>query len=200
MSKLRTRREFIMLLGGVLAARAIPVNAQRSVQAHSSTRNIGIISADIVRQNLVHDIRAHGLGFVRVRGSSIEDAGIPHEYGFLVIGKKGHDSGQILGFLRKHTKKYGTGVLYKQHNRPDAVWIGTSKTSHEPSYTFHPRQVGQYFSRLMGREWDWEFYSERSFFCRTEEVHSLEHIEKLILGEPLDEADEEIARNDVEKN
>jgi hypothetical protein len=76
------------------------------------------------------------LGYIRVRGSSVENPGTPEEkqvkteHSYLVLGRKGNDDCRMKGFLRKHGEKHvQSNVLYKAHDKPNAVWIGTSKKS-----------------------------------------------------------------------
>src|SRR5258708_9418589 len=138
------RREFIMLLGGVSAARATPANAQEPasrtlsrVAAHVAGRNVGIITA---ANNLRHDIKADGLGFLHVRSPT-------DEHLLLVIGKKGYDSGHLVGFLKKHED-----VLHKAHDSDEVRLLGTRVSLGKFQFAFE----------------GFKFYTAKSFFSRKE--------------------------------
>jgi len=184
------------------------------VEKRGHTGNLGIITAhraefegtphanDNRNADLAADIRKHGFGFVRVRGGSFENKGtsaerkIVGEKGFLLIGKKGDDSGNMQGFLKKHGEKYGqSSVLYKPHGSPNARLIGTSKAAHGPDYgqehdvgSFHPNKVADFFSQITKGKKNFtyesfEFYNNPTFFHRHEKVLTLEEVELYIIGE-----------------
>ncbi len=177
-------------------------------------RNLGIITAHrddyagVPHENekrnaaLAQDIRAHGLGFIRTRGGSIENKGTPAEknikgeHGFMLIGRKGDDSGHMKGFLRKHGEKYGqSSVLFKPHDSSNARLIGTSKNAHGPDYgkeqdvgTFHPNKVADFYSQITkGKKnftyEEFEFYSNPTFFRREERILTLEEVEAILNGD-----------------
>jgi hypothetical protein len=67
------------------------------------TRKVALLITD---KDLREEIRRFGLGYLRVRG--------PFSRGYLVVGRKGNDSGAMVGFTRKHR----TSVVCE---RPDAL-------------------------------------------------------------------------------
>jgi len=83
---------------------------------------------------LENDIRAAGLGFVKMLGRYEEDYGdkkvMVTEESFMVIGRDNSPAqvGVVKGFAKKTGQKYGQDcVLFKDPNRKDAVLIGTRK-------------------------------------------------------------------------
>jgi hypothetical protein len=141
------------------------------IHKHTQGRNIGMITAHrgeytsdenhARNKSLESDIRHHGFGFVHVHGhypEKTESGETRHvkEHSYLVIGKEGHDSGALKGFLKKHGSKYDQdSVLHKAHNEPHAKLISTS--DRDPDFkkhaetnvgTWHPNRVGDYHSSL----------------------------------------------------
>jgi hypothetical protein len=55
------------------------------------TRKVALLITD---KDLREEIRRFGLGYLHVRG--------PFSRGYLVVGRKGNDSGAMVGFTRKH--------------------------------------------------------------------------------------------------
>jgi hypothetical protein len=55
------------------------------------TRKVALLITD---KDLREEIRRFGLGYLHVRG--------PSSRGYLVVGRKGNDSGAMVGFTRKH--------------------------------------------------------------------------------------------------
>ena len=72
--------------------------------------------------NLLHDIRLKGFGFLNVRGRYVENYGTVRarsidEHGFLVFGSA-DDSGNLKGFLRKYGRKFDQdAVVHKGYYR-----------------------------------------------------------------------------------
>lgn len=160
------------------------------VLAHTQGRNIGIITAhrgnlpasenNKRNASLKADIRKHGLGFIKVKGTYIENKGEPTEkhvaeHSFLVVGKKGEDNGHLHGFLKKHGEKYEQdSVLHKAHNSDEAHLVGTKKTGTWPKYgehesvgKFHPNKISDYKTLMK--------HSGRSFsFSEQNEIEVLD--------------------------
>lgn len=141
---------------------------------HTKNTNIGMITAHrgehsaeenhARNQSLKKDIRDAGHGYVHIKGHYTENKGTPeerkvHEHSFLVIGKKGADSGNLKHFLKKSGEKYGQdSVLHKEHDKEHATLIGTSKSSaflkHEEELNvgkFSPHKTGEYHSALRNK-------------------------------------------------
>jgi len=165
------------------------------VYAHTKDRNIGIISAHrgenspdenkAASASLHNDIRKAGFGLVNIHGRYVENKGTPQErkvseHSYLVIGKKGNDSGHLLGFLKKHGEKYKQdSVLHKKHDEESAKLHGTREggfpgagETHDVG-TFHPQRVGDFHSAMRGGKKTFTFESiiftnSKSFFSRVE--------------------------------
>jgi hypothetical protein len=140
------------------------------IHSHMQDRNVGILTAhrdsetpEVNKKNnaeLQHKIRAHGYGFVHVRGRYVMNKGEANErpveeHSFMVIGKKGNDNGQLKNFLTKHGEHYGQEtILHKAHDSKTAHLIGTKDTSflkkgeHMDVGEFHPNRAGDYHSAL----------------------------------------------------
>ena len=173
-----------------------------------TTRHVGLITAyrdefdpdeNASRTSaLADDIRPH-LGCIRVRGISVENRGTPDErrvtgeHAFMVIGRTGPDSGQVLGFLRRHGEKYGQScVIYKPYHRRSAGLIGTSRATHDPDYhkekrigAFHPNRMAEYYSLLTKGRTPFayesiEFYSPPRFFRRYEQILTADAVMAII--------------------
>ena len=143
---------------------------------HLQSRNIGILTAH--RGNLPADenvarnrqlethIRQAGYGFVHVDGNYVEHYGTPQankvsERAYLVIGKEGHDNGELKGFLKKHGAAYDQdSILHKAAGEKDAKLIGTSgRESAWPSHheevsvgEWHPNRAGEFHSALHNKK------------------------------------------------
>lgn len=140
---------------------------------HTQNRNIGIISAcrsgddALNRKNtslLKVDIRQAGFGFIMVTGSYIENKGtdnevlVPDEDSFLVVGKDGDDSGNLIGFLKKEGLKFNQdSVLYKPYDSKEAFYVGTSKNNIDVPFgqkksagIWHPNNTEAYMSYIKG--------------------------------------------------
>jgi hypothetical protein len=147
------------------------------VHAHTKDRNIGIISAHrgenspdenkAASASLHNDIRKAGFGLVNIHGRYVENKGTPQErkvseHSYLVIGKKGDDSGHLLGFLKKHGSKYNQDpILHKKHDDESAKLHGTRE------------RVGDFHSAMRGGKKTFTFESiaftnSKSFFSRVE--------------------------------
>jgi len=140
------------------------------VMHHTQNSTVGIITAHrgthtaaenkSRNQDLARDIRAHGFGFAHIRGRYIENYGTKDarpvdEHSFLVIGKKGHDSGALKGFLQHHGEKYGQdSVIHKAHNESTAKLLGTregawpGKGKEEDVGHWHPNRFSEFHSVL----------------------------------------------------
>ncbi len=170
------------------------------VQQHIKDRSIGMISAHrgdaTPEQNakahaeLKGAIRQSGHGYIPIKGKYVENKGTPEERhvsepSFLVIGKKGDDSGHLKGFLKQQGAKHNQdSVLHKAHNEEHANLIGTSdrpnswpeKDEHVNVGAFHANKAGDYHSMIKGgkkggKTFAFEsviFESVLSFFNRTE--------------------------------
>lgn len=164
------------------------------VYQHTKGTNIGMISAHSDRntpeenkanhERLAQDIRKAGFGHVNVHGKYIMNKGEPNEHAvteksYLVIGKKGDDSGNLKGFLKKHGEKYGQeSVLHKAHDEEDAKLHytgGTQKGQIVNAGKFHPNRAADYQSAMRGGKTTFTFESveyrvPKSFFFRNEEL------------------------------
>lgn len=166
------------------------------VHQHVQGANIGIISAergehskeenDHAHASLGHDIRKAGYGYVPIKGNYIENHGTPHEKkvserSYMVVGKRGHDSGNLKGFLTKHGEKYKQdSILHKPHDSETAslhgtkegVWPGKGE-KHDVGH-FHPNRAGEFHSQMKGRRTfafeDYLFYHPMGFFSRQERL------------------------------
>jgi hypothetical protein len=170
------------------------------VHAHTENRNIGMITAhrgeNTAEENttknkeLEHHIRKAGYGFIKVKGRYIENHGTEHaravdENSYLVVGKKGNDSGHLLHFLRKHGEKYGQdSVLHKGaedntaklHGTKEGGWPGKGKT-HDVG-KFHANRAGEFHTAMRGHRsfefsetiQSFEFVRPISFFQRDETI------------------------------
>ena len=148
---------------------------------HVHGRNLGIITANRgsntadenlhANRELEGQIRKAGLGFIHVKGAYVEGKGTPQEkthdteHSYIVVGKKGHDSGQMKGFLAKHGELHGQeSVLHKPHDSDHAQLLYTKdvasgldgqpkkKGESEDVGAFHPRKIGEYHSRLLHKK------------------------------------------------
>jgi hypothetical protein len=160
------------------------------VYNHAQNRNIGMISAqrgeNTAAENRAADlelrdhIRKAGLGYVRVKSRYTENQGTPQERkvserSLLVMGKKGHDSGHLLGHLRKWGKHYKQdAILHKTHDREDAE-LHDTKGDNKPMSVgkWHPNRTSEYSSHMKGgRSFVFEsieFVEEHSFFNREDD-------------------------------
>jgi hypothetical protein len=165
---------------------------------HTQNSNVGIITAhrgtlDAATNKsrnsaLAGDIRKAGYGFAHIRGRYIENYGKPDarpvdEHSFLVIGKKGNDSGNLKGTLKHLGKKYDQdSVLHKAHNEPHANLIGTKEGTfpgegkeHNVGQ-FHANRFSEFHSMLKDNkkgftfeEWnEFAVYNPITFSSRTE--------------------------------
>lgn len=144
------------------------------VWQHTQNRNIamltsqrGELSDEENKQRygeLKHAIRSAGYGYIHVQGAYTENKGTPQErkvkeHSFLVVGKKGDDSGALKGFAKQMGEKYGQeSVLHKKFDEPHANLIGTSEKSEwlkkgqEQSVgEWHPNRAGEFHSILRNR-------------------------------------------------
>lgn len=161
------------------------------VHQHSKGRNVGMItahrgeySADENKQRnkeLEGHIRKAGYGFVKVKGRYVENHGTPQakavdEHSYLVIGKKGHDNGELKNFLKKHGEKHGQdSILHKAHDETTAKlhgtreggWPGKGKV-HDVG-EFHPNRAGEFHTVMKGkRTFSFESYdNEDSVLCES---------------------------------
>jgi hypothetical protein len=165
------------------------------VLQHVHGANIGIISAergehsketnDANHAQLGHDIRKHGFGYVPIKGNYIENHGTPHEKkvserSYMVVGKRGDDSGRLKGFLTKHGEKYKQdSVLHKPHDSTAASLHGTKegawpgKGEKHDVGEFHPNRAGEFHSQMKNRTFAFEqylFYNPMGFFTRQERL------------------------------
>ena len=140
------------------------------VLQHTQGRNIGMITAHrgeyTASENkernkqLESDIKGSGHGFIHVKGRYIENHGSPNskavdEHSYLVIGKKGDDSGHLHNTLTSLGKKYGQdSVLIKKHNSDNVEFHGTKEGGWpglgkiESVGKFHPNRAGEFHSVL----------------------------------------------------
>ena len=178
------------------------------VYQHTQDRNIGLITAHrkeftpeenkTRNSQLKNDIHKAGFGHVHVRGSYIENKGAPQEkkvdeHSFLVIGKKGNDSGNLKGFLQKHGEKYGQdSIFHKEHNETRGNLIGTPHSEKAfPAYhehhdvgVFHPSKIGDYHSTMRGKR---SFTFDRSNTGTPSNTSNIEHPHKFSFNESEDQ-------------
>jgi hypothetical protein len=167
------------------------------VQKHTQERNIGMISAsrghltpkenNARHSQLKADIRKAGYGHIAVKGRYIENHGTPQakhvdEKALMVVGKKGHDGGQLLGHLKHLGAKYDQdSILHKPHNSATASLHGTNETGYPGKDksvevgSYHANRAGEFHSLLKNRKpfaFGESFYlvQERSFFNRQEHL------------------------------
>ena len=167
------------------------------VHQHTQERNIGMISASrghlTAQENnqrhsqLKTDVKKAGYGYIGVKGRYVENHGKPDarnvdEKSLMVIGKKGHDGGQLLGHLKHLGQKYDQdSVLHKPHDSPTASLHGTNDTGYpgrdkqEHVGSWHPNRAGEFHSLLKNRKpmaFGEDFYltQELGFFNRKESL------------------------------
>lgn len=154
------------------------------VYNHTQNRNIGLISAargdkdaatnDNNHRELGNKIRKAGYGHIKVHGGYTENKGTPQERyvkekSYLVVGKKGHDNGQLLGHLKKWGKQYEQdGVVHKPHDNEEATHHGLK----DGVDTFgvgkwHPNRASDYASHLRKAKSDKGFVFEDIQFITT---------------------------------
>lgn len=165
---MKTFNEYLTETGGGLSR----------VLQHTKERNIGMITAHRGshtpeenkerNEQLKADISKHGYGYKHVKGTYVENYGKPdakpvEEHSFLVIGKKGHDSGALKGFLKKHGAKYDQdSVLHKSHDNENAHLVGTNETGYpgkdkeESVGKFHPDKASEFYSKMKGKNYTFE--------------------------------------------
>lgn len=140
------------------------------IYQHTKNRNLGIITAfrneytlpenRQRNQELIQKIRDAGYGFNKIKGRFIENYGTPDarpvdEESFLVFGKEGDDSGQLLSDLKRLGTEYDQeSILHKTHDSDVAKLHGTK----DPGFpglnntfdlgTWHPDRVGEFHSVL----------------------------------------------------
>lgn len=141
---------------------------------HTLDRNIGIVTAfrgnDLplsdnraLNNKLEADIKRSGFGYFKMKGRYVKNFGTPDatpsdEESFLIIGKNGNDSGNLLSFLKKMGEKYQQeSILYKPFDSTDARLVGTSHTSDFLKFgqvmsvgTWHPNRAGEFHSVMKG--------------------------------------------------
>ncbi|MFL9855099.1 hypothetical protein PQR72_05075 [Paraburkholderia madseniana] len=113
-------------------------------------------------RQLQSDIRSSGFGFRYIDGHFIENHGTPDarkavERAYMVIGRKGDDSGNMMGFLKKYGAKYDQDcVIYKSHDEASVDLVGTThRADVKPAFgekvslgRFHPDRAGEYHAAL----------------------------------------------------
>jgi hypothetical protein len=142
------------------------------VHSHVQDRNIGMITAhrgentakenDALNKELEQSIRSAGYGFIKVKGRYIENHGTANakavdENSYLIVGKKGDDNGELLGFLKKHGKKYKQdSVLHKSASEDSAKLYGTREGGwpgigkvHDVG-KFHANRAGEFHTAMRG--------------------------------------------------
>lgn len=157
------------------------------VHQHTKERNIGMISASRghlspEENNKRYDelrshIRKSGYGFVPVKGRYVENYGKENarnvdEKALLVIGKKGHDNGELLNFLKNTGEKYDQdSILHKPHDSDKAALHGTNESGwpgkgekHEVG-SWHPSKAGEFHSLLKNKK-AFEFSEETFYFTK----------------------------------
>jgi hypothetical protein len=159
------------------------------VHQHTKDSNIGMITAhrgeNTPEQNkagnkeLEKSIRDAGHGFAKVKGRYIENFGTPQakavdEHSYLVIGKRGDDSGELKNFLLQHGEKHGQdSILHKAHNEPTAKLHGTKeggwpgKGEVADVGKWHPNRAGEFHSVLGGKKtFSFESFQLESVSCK----------------------------------
>ena len=175
------------------------------IHSHTKNRNIGMISASRGHlspaenkerhSQLKDDIRKAGYGAIKVKGRYIENHGTPQaksvdEHSYLVVGKKGHDGGQLLGHLKHLGQKYDQdSVLHKAHDSHEAHLHGTNDTGYPGKDksvsvgTWHANRAGEFHSVMRGRKtfafgehyllepgFTWDYVTDVGFFSREEHI------------------------------
>ncbi len=159
------------------------------VHAHVNNRPFGIISAErgerTAQENkakhseLKAAIRAHGLGFIEMKGRYIENHGTEQarpvdERSLMVIG---NDPEHVKGFLKKHGSLYNQdSVLFKHPSNSYAELIGTKEGAwpglhvHHPVGEWKPNKAPEFHSVMKGRRTfafeSFAFIQQRSFSNR----------------------------------
>ncbi len=151
---MKTLAQFITEAGGGLSR----------VAQHVHERNIGMITAH--RGHLTADENKERNE--HVKGTYVENYGKENakpvsEHSFLVIGKKGDDSGALKGFLKTHGAKYDQdSILHKAHNEEHAKLVGTNETGYpgkdkeESVGKFHPDKISEFYSKMKNKTFTFE--------------------------------------------
>jgi hypothetical protein len=113
-------------------------------------------------RELQSDVRSSGFGFRHIDGHVIENHGVPDarkvlERAYMIIGRQGDDSGNLLDFLKTHGAKCDQDcVIYKSHDEAGVDLVGTTHRANvKPAYgekeslgRFHPDRAGEYHAAL----------------------------------------------------
>ena len=161
------------------------------VHDHVMNRPFGIISAERGERTgaenkanhaeLKSAARAHGLGFIEMKGRYIENHGSEHakpvdERSLMVIGKNPE---HVKGFLQKHGAKFGQdSVLFKHPAESHAKLIGTKegawpgKGEQHDVGEWHANKAPEFHSVMKGRKTfafeDVQFIRQKTFSNRGE--------------------------------
>ena len=159
-------------VSAALAASAFP--NERRIEGLNA-RNLGIITAHRLdatseeNSERMSQLRAEAgwlFGLLEIRGRYITRTGeIVDDRAFLLIGKEGHDSGNLLGFLRSSARQFGQDAfLYKAPDDeiavhalkrlPDVELEGESKRRQTPNRglgQFHQSLIGEYCHLILRR-------------------------------------------------
>jgi hypothetical protein len=144
------------------------------IHQHTHGRNIGIMSAfrgertsaenETHHRELGNKIRKAGFGYIKAHGGYYENKGTPEERyvkekSYIVVGKRGHDNGNLLG----HMKKWGTehnqdGIIHKSHDNEEATHHGLKKGVDTFSAgKWHPQRHGEYATYIRGGKRNFQF-------------------------------------------
>lgn len=151
-----------------------PLDEASLERVYEETRscNIGFITAyrsdysaeeNLSRsRELQSDIRSRGFGFRHIDGHVIENHGARDarkvvERAYMVVGRRGDDSGNLLDFLKKYGAKCDQDcVIYKSHNEAGVDLVGTTHRANvKPAFgekeslgRFPPDRAGEYHAAL----------------------------------------------------
>ncbi|MFL9895965.1 hypothetical protein [Paraburkholderia sp. RL17-381-BIF-C] len=151
-----------------------PLDEESIERVYEETRscNIGFITAyrsdysaeeNLSRnRELQSDIRSSGFGFRHIDGHVIENHGARDarkvvERAYMVIGRQGDDSGNLLDFLKNCGAKYDqVCVIYKLHDEASVDLVGAAHSADvKPAFgekvslgRFHPDRAGEYHAAL----------------------------------------------------
>ena len=160
-------------VGAAFAASAFP--NERRIEGLDA-RNLGILTAhrpDVTPEETTErmaqlraEVANRYFGLVEVRGRYITRTGDAlHDRALLLIGEQGHDSGNLLGFLRSSARQFGQDAfLYKPPNDEIAVhalkWLsdveldGDLKRRQTPNRglgQFRQSRIGEYCNLILRR-------------------------------------------------
>jgi hypothetical protein len=144
------------------------------IHSHTQNRNVGIMSAfrgerthqenEAAHRELGNKIRKAGFGHIKAHGGYYENKGTPEEKyvkekSYIVVGKKGHDNGHLLGHLKKWGKEYNQdGIIHKNHDSEEATHHGLKDGVDTFSAgKWHANRYGDYATHIRGGKKNFQF-------------------------------------------